>query len=77
MIYKRMYFKLFNGVSDALLALQEQNYGIAKRLLLEAQRATEELYLSCETDGNENILADFTETTSQRGSFREDEQQGI
>ena len=77
MIYKRMYFKLFNGVSDALLALQEQNYGTAKRLLLEAQRATEELYLSCEADEDENILADFTETTLQRGSFREDEQQGI
>ncbi len=39
------YTHLFNAVTDALLALEQQNYGKAKELLIEAQQTSEELWL--------------------------------
>jgi len=44
--YKKLYYKLFNAVTDALEALEQLNVGQAKELLLRAQQETEELYLS-------------------------------
>jgi len=44
--YKKLYYKLFNAVTDALEALEQLNVGQAKELLLRAQQEAEELYLS-------------------------------
>ena len=51
-IYKKMYFHLFNAVTDALAALEQQNFGAAAELLVQAQQACEEIYLDAE-DGDE------------------------
>lgn len=39
------YTHLFNAVTDALSAMEQQNYGKAKELLIEAQQTSEELWL--------------------------------
>lgn len=39
------YTHLFNAVTDALSAMEQQNYGKAKDLLIEAQQKSEELWL--------------------------------
>lgn len=44
------YFGLFNAVTDALTALNQQNYGLAKELLIHAQQQAEEDYLSAGED---------------------------
>ena len=46
----KQYTRLFNGVTDALEALKEQNYGQARDILIKAQQEAEELYLQ---DGDE------------------------
>ena len=43
--YKELYFHLFNAITDALRALEAQNIGTAKELLIHAQQNTEEMYL--------------------------------
>ena len=45
MDYKKLYFHLFNAVTDALQAIEQQNYGQAADLLISAQQETEELYM--------------------------------
>lgn len=42
----KCYTILFNAVTDALKAMDEQNFGTAKTLLLEAQKAAEAAYLT-------------------------------
>ncbi len=44
--YKQVYLHLFNAVTDAIAALQEQNYGQAQQLLIRAQQEAEESILS-------------------------------
>ena len=44
--YKKPYCILFNGVTDALAALEECNYGTVKALLIQAQQMAEEAYIS-------------------------------
>lgn len=44
-LYEKMYYHLFNAVTDALKALEEQNYGQAKSLLEQAQQEGESIYL--------------------------------
>lgn len=39
------YTSLFNAVTDAIRAIEQQNYGIAKDILIQAQQQSEELYL--------------------------------
>ena len=41
------YTHLFNAVTDALSAMEQQNFGEAKDLLIKAQQASEELWLEC------------------------------
>ena len=41
----KYYTRLFNGTTDTLEALKEQNYGMARDLLIKAQQDAEELYL--------------------------------
>ena len=43
--YEKMYFLLFNKVSDALSALGNYNYGEAADILRFAQQETEKIYL--------------------------------
>ena len=48
-IYKKMYYRLFNSVTDALAAMAQQNFGAAADLLRQAQIDSEALFL----DGSE------------------------
>ena len=52
MDYKKLYFYLFNAVTDALQAIEQQNYGQASAILMAAQQETEEMYLDDETQGS-------------------------
>ena len=45
MDYKKLYFHLFNTVTDAIAAIEQQNYGQAAALLIAAQQETEEMYM--------------------------------
>ena len=49
MDYSKLYFHLFNAVTDALQAMEQQNYGQASSILMSAQQETEEMYLDDET----------------------------
>ena len=44
--YKSLYFGLFGAISDALDQMQEENYGLARRRLIEATRQAEEQIIS-------------------------------
>ena len=58
--YKKPYHILFNGVTDALAALEECNYGTVKALLIQAQQQAEEAYISEGTDaGTENVTSEL------------------
>ena len=48
MNFEKLYFTLFNAITDALEDLEKQNYGIARERLITAQQQTEELYISNE-----------------------------
>lgn len=43
--YEKMYFTLFNQITDALDALNAQNYGQASEILRSAQQQAEEQYI--------------------------------
>lgn len=44
--YEKMYHALFNAITDALAAMENQDPGTAVRLLKQAQIHCEELYIS-------------------------------
>jgi hypothetical protein len=44
-MYKKMYYHLFNAVTDAI---EENNIDDIKKLLIKAQQETEEIYISWE-----------------------------
>lgn len=44
--YQKMYFQLFNAITDALENLQQQNYGLAVECLKVAQVTGENAYLA-------------------------------
>ena len=46
--YQKMYITLFNAITDAIESLQQDNYGTAKEVLIQAQQDAEELYISDE-----------------------------
>ena len=48
--FPKYYTRLFNGITDALEALGEQNYVKAQDILVRAQQEAEERYLE---DGDE------------------------
>ena len=48
--YKKPYGILFNGITDALAALEEYNFGQVKTCLIKAQQMAEEAYISEGTD---------------------------
>lgn len=45
-LYEKMYYQLFNAVTDALNALERRNYGQAEEILKAAQQEGEEIYLA-------------------------------
>lgn len=49
-MYRKMYYTLFNAITDALEAMEQQNYGQARARLIAAQQQSEEIYL----DGDED-----------------------
>ena len=44
-VYQKMYYPLFNAITDALEQLDAQNYGEAKETLISAQQKAEEIYI--------------------------------
>ena len=46
--YQKMYSTLFNAITDALIRIEKQNYGDAKDVLVAAQQAAEEIYITAE-----------------------------
>lgn len=53
--FPKYYTCLFNGITDALDALQKQNYIKAQDILIKAQQDAEEMYLE-DGDGEEEDL---------------------
>ncbi len=43
--FKKMYFCLFNTITDALWAIEKQDFARAQAILIQAQQRTEALYL--------------------------------
>lgn len=43
--FPKYYTRLFNGITDAIEALQEQHYIKAQDILIKAQQDAEEMYL--------------------------------
>ena len=50
--FPKYYTRLFNGITDAIEALQAQNYVKAQDILIRAQQDAEEMYLE-DTDDEE------------------------
>lgn len=51
--FPKYYTRLFNGITDALEALQKHNYIKAEDILIRAQQDAEEMYLSDGEEGEE------------------------
>lgn len=43
--FQKMYFCLFNTITDALWAIEKQDFARAQAILIQAQQRTEALYL--------------------------------
>lgn len=43
--YEKMYFILFNAITDALNEMDNLNFGSASNVLKQAQRVSEEMYI--------------------------------
>ena len=48
--FPKYYTRLFNGITDALEALEKQNYIKARDVLIKAQQDAEEMYISEEEE---------------------------
>ena len=49
LLFRRMYFRLFRAVTDALTLIQTGNVKEAEQKLIAAQQATEDMYLSAKS----------------------------
>ena len=45
-LYKKLYFKLFAAMADAVEDIEQANYGKALQRLISAQQEAEEIYIS-------------------------------
>lgn len=63
--YQKMYFHLFNAITDALVQLEQQNYGLAAERLKVAQVDGENAYLT-EDDAANTERATISEGKSLR-----------
>lgn len=43
--YQHLYARLFNALTDALEAMENQDFGTARSILVRAQQETEEIYM--------------------------------
>lgn len=55
-IYKKMYYALFHAMTDAIHDIEEQNFGQAKKRLVEGQQRDEEIFLG--SDDFEKLFED-------------------
>ena len=55
-MYRKMYYTLFNAITDALELMEQGEVEKAKRLLEEAQQASEELYMEGEGDEEGKVV---------------------
>lgn len=46
--FKKLYFTLFNRITDALAELEAANCEEAKKILMDAQITTEEMYIDAD-----------------------------
>lgn len=46
MDYSKLYYTLFNAITDALEQIEQRNFGTVRALLIAAQRKTEEMYIA-------------------------------
>lgn len=44
--FQALYFQLFGAVADAVEHLENENYGLARQMLIAAQQQAEEAYIS-------------------------------
>ena len=49
-MYRKMYYTLFNAITDALEAMEQQNYGQTRALLVAAQQQSEEIFMDSDED---------------------------
>ena len=45
MVYEKLYHILLDGAEKAIAAIEAQNYGLARELLIQAEQRAEEVYL--------------------------------
>lgn len=43
--YRASYLTLFNGITDALAMLEQQNFGLARERLIQAQQQAEDRFI--------------------------------
>ena len=53
--YRRSYHTLFNAITDALRAMEDQNFGLARDKLIRSQQICEERYME---EGSEDDSSD-------------------
>ena len=51
-MYRKMHYTLFNAITDALNAMEQQNYGQARALLVAAQQQSEEIFMDSEEEAD-------------------------
>ncbi len=60
--YKKLYYMLFNSITDATRQLEAENYGLAREILYRAQTEAEDWYLATadcpEIWEDENVVLD-------------------
>ena len=62
---RELYHLMFNAATDALNAIEEMNFGEARRILITAQQKAEDGYL-CRSDGEEaRPEAEFSPGTAE------------
>ena len=52
--YKKMYYIMIDTSERAITAISQQNYGLAKKALIRAEREAEELYIDTAEDEDED-----------------------
>lgn len=48
--FETIYYGLFNAMTDALAAMEAQNYGVARDILIAAQQKAEDAYMDEDTE---------------------------
>ncbi len=51
--YAKLYHKMVDAAENAIGAINAQNYGMAKKILIRAEREAEELYIKTSENGGE------------------------